>query len=236
VAVSAGGLLAVLIQYPGLCPSNVNKDAKYSVVHSAAGSMEIRLVYRVSNREKALLTTDRHDELVDMVNQVKLELTGDPGGAFYINEYRDVLVPDTINGGSIYAGNYTRDLEFDYNGTPITPRPPQGLKPGDPWPGPHVGIRYILMPAGRDIRYELKSSRATLEHWLSDDVGTRPANELARRIAAIKGNSGGRFYINEASEMFAPLDAEEGGVDYLYIGPLEDSAWFPAPDVDRDDD
>src|SRR5262249_21155887 len=66
------------------------------------------------------------------VSPVKPELTGDPGCAFYINEYRDVLVPDTSSGGSVYAGNYTRDLEFDYNGTPITPRPPQGLSPGDP--------------------------------------------------------------------------------------------------------
>jgi hypothetical protein len=229
-------MLEVLIPYPGLCPSNVNKDAKYSVVHSAAGSMEIRLVYRVSNREKELLTTDRHDKLVEMVNKVKLELTGFLGGAFYINEYRDVLVPDTTNGGSIYAGNYTRDLEFDYNGTLITPRAPQGVKPGDPWPGPHVGIRYTLMVGGGDIRYELRSGRTIREQWLSDDVGPRPANELARRLAANKGNSGGRFYINEACEMFAPLGGAEGGVEYVYLGPLEDSAWFDAPDVDRGDD
>ena len=38
--------------------------------------------------------------------------------------------------------------------------------------------------------------------------------------------------------MFAPLGAAEGGVDYiyLYLGPLEDSAWFHTPDVERDDD
>jgi hypothetical protein len=198
--------------------------------------MEVRLVYRVSNREKALLTTDRHDELVEIVNQVKLELTGFPGGAFYINEYRDVLVPDTINGGAVYAGNYTRDLEFEYNGTLITPRPPQSMSPGDPWSGPRVGIRYTLMAGGGDIRYELKSGRTTRERWLSDDVGSRPANKLAHRIARVKGNSGGRFYINEACEMFAPLGGAEGGVEYIYLGPLADSAWFDAPDVDRGDD
>jgi hypothetical protein len=226
----------VLVPYPGLCPSNVKKDSKYSVVHSATGSMEIRLVYRVNDREKELLTTDRHDKLVEMVNKVKLELTGFPGGAFYINEYRDVLVPDTINGGTVYADNYTRDLEFDYYGTLITPRAPQGLGPGDPWPGPHAGIRYTLMAGGGDIRYELRSGRTIREHWLSDDVGPQSAEELARRIATIKGNSGGRFYINEACEMFAPLGGAEGGVEYIYLGPLEDSAWFDAPDVDRGDD
>ena len=95
------------------------------------------------------------------------------------------------------------------------------------------------MAGGGDIRYELRSGRTIRERWLSDDVGPQPTNELARRIATIntiKGNSGGRFYINEACEMFAPLGAVEGGVKYIYLGPLADSAWFDAPDVDRGDD
>jgi hypothetical protein len=36
--------------------------------------------------------------------------------------------------------------------------------------------------------------------------------------------------------MFAPLGGAEDGVEYLYLGPLEDSAWFHAPDIDRGDD
>ena len=92
------------------------------------------------------------------------------------------------------------------------------------------------MAGGRDIRYELRSGRTLRERRLSDDVGQPPAEELARRIAKIKSDGGGRFYINEASEMFAPLSAAEGGVDYVYLGPLEASGWFPAPEVDRDDD
>ena len=55
--------------YPGLAPSNVNKDAKYSVV-SGEGGYEVRLC-NASSREVALLTTGDHDELVDMVNTVK---------------------------------------------------------------------------------------------------------------------------------------------------------------------
>ncbi len=226
----------MIIQYPGLAPSNVSKDAKYSVVHSTAGSMEIRLVYRVSNRERELLTTDHHPELVEMVNSVKVSLHDAPGGAFYINEYRDVLVPDTMPGRCLYAGNYARDLEFDYNGSLIAPRPPDGLRPQDPWPGPHVGIKYILVAGGDDVKYELQSGRTRYEHRLSDDVGAPNARELARRISAIKGSAGGRFYINEACEMFAPMNGAEGGVEYIYLGPLADSAWFDAPDVERGDD
>jgi hypothetical protein len=101
------------LSYPGLIPSNVNKDAKYSVVSRPAGGMEVRLVYRVTARERELLTTDRHDGLVDMVNHVKMEETDQPGGAFYINEYFDVLVP-TQAGGCFYAGTYEKLLEFNF--------------------------------------------------------------------------------------------------------------------------
>src|SRR5688572_3869824 len=98
--------------YPGLIPSNVSRDAKYSVVSSRNGGMEIRLVYRISARERELLTTDRHDSLVDMVNSVKVAATGQPGGAFYINEHLHVLVPTPA--GCFFAGHCSELLQFEF--------------------------------------------------------------------------------------------------------------------------
>lgn len=221
----------MVVLYPGLAPSNVNKDAKYSVIYSTSGGgMEVRLVYRVSEREKQLLTSDRHEKLVAMVNQVKEELSGVPGGPFYINEFGDVLVPQQ-DGGCAYAGTYSELLKFDYDGQEIGPVPPPGLAPGDRWPGPHVGIRYVLAAGGTDIKYEQASGQSIREHRLSDAVGHGPAQLLARRLAKVKGQQGGRVYINEASEFFAPLNGGEKGTLYVYLGPLEDDAWFQAPDV-----
>ena len=40
--------------YKGLCPSNIGKDAKYSM--SVAG--EVRVPYRIDARTRNLLTTD----------------------------------------------------------------------------------------------------------------------------------------------------------------------------------
>jgi hypothetical protein len=219
--------------YPGLIPSNVNKDAKYSVVSRPAGGMEIRLIYRVTARERELLTTDRHDALVAMVNQVKIEETAQPGGAFYINEYFDVLVP-TQAGGCSYAGTYEKLLEFDFEGGIISPQPPEGLQPGEPWPGPHVGIRYTLTAGGNDIKYwqQVRPGRIQ-EHRLSDHVGQPAAAQLANRLRQVKGLEGGRVYINEVGEFFAPIDDGDGTVSYVYLGPLEDDPWFPAPDVPR---
>ncbi|GLY21814.1 hypothetical protein [Micromonospora sp. NBRC 101691] len=214
-----------MLIYPGLAPSNVNKDAKYSVVHSRQGGMEVRLVYRVSSREKQLLTNDRHEKLVAMVNHVKEEVNGLPGGAFYINEYGDVLVPHP-NGGCVFAGSYDEFLKFDFDGQEIGPVPSPDLAPGDQWLGPHVGIPYVLTAGASDFRYEVISGQRSREYRLSDVVGQSAARLLARRLATVKGYAGGRVYINEARHFFAPV-----GSSYLYLGPLGDEPWFPAPAV-----
>ena len=219
----------MVVLYPGLCPSNVNKDAKYSVVHGDNGNMEVRLIYRASSREKWLLTTDRHEPLVNMVNSVKVELTGTPGGAFYINEYGHVLVPHP-NGGCAYAGTYKSLLKFDYDGREISPIPPIGLRPGDRWLGPKVGVCYVLCAGGNDVKYELVSGVASREVYLSDYVGRDAAQRLARRLATVKGQQGGRIYINEVREFFAPISTTDGNV-HLYLGALGDDPWFPTPQV-----
>jgi hypothetical protein len=196
--------------------------------------MEVRLVYRLNERERQLLTTDRHDVLVEAVNKVKMEVTGQPGGAFYINENFDVLVP-TAKGGCYYAGNYGTLLEFDFEGSTVGPRPPKGLRPGDRWRGPHVGIPYTLAAGGNDIKYDAKDGRLRTEHRLSDHVGQPAAAGLAQRLRNVKGFAGGRIYINEAGEFFAPIQTRSGTLAYLYLGALDEDQWFPAPDVDRGD-
>ncbi|MBM0236516.1 hypothetical protein JNW88_03910 [Micromonospora sp. ATA32] len=219
----------MLYPYPGLSPSNVNKDAKYSVVSSRNGGWEVRLIYRVSEREKELLTTDRHERLVAKVNKVKEKLNGLPGGAFYINEYKHVLVPHPA-GGCAYILTYPDLLKFDLDGRKVSPVATPGLSPGELWSGPHPGIRYVLNVSGTDIKYERESGRTRREYRLSDAVGEIPAKLLARRLAKVK-NGGGGIYINEAREFFAPLTSGGSSVAYVYLGSLGDDAWFPAPEV-----
>ena len=221
--------------YPGRIPSNVNRDAKYAIVSARGGRMEVRLIYRASARERELLTTDRHEEVVEMVNSVKVEKTGQPGGAFYINEYYHVVVPTARGDGCYYGGTYENLLVFDYEGTLLSPRAPKGLRPGDLWRGPHVGISYTLAAGGNDIKYESKDGRHRTEHRLSDHVSNAAAAAIAHRLRSVKGFAGGRIYINEVGEFFAPLGGESGAISYLYLGHLEDDQWFPLPDVDHDD-
>jgi hypothetical protein len=61
---------------------------------------------------------------------------------------------------------------------------------------------------------------------LSKEVGEAQARQTARKISLIKGNSGGRFYINEYRALFGPQQAEDG-YRYVFIGMLtETDAWF----------
>src|SRR4051812_38092513 len=94
-----------LRRYTGLSPQRVNRDAKYSVTAGGA----IRLEYRESLRVRYLLTTEDHPDLAELVNDIKVEWTGSRGGAFYINEFRYVLVPDGSGGPCFYAGQFHGD-------------------------------------------------------------------------------------------------------------------------------
>jgi hypothetical protein len=215
--------------FEGNAPKNVSKDAKYSI-HNVKGEFVVVLLYEADNDERWHMSTDRHERLVAMVNAVKIAANGRPGGPFYINEFAQVIVPDA-NGTYYLAGEYEDPIRFEFEGRVIggdgcdfNGRP---LNPGEDWVGPHPGIPYILEPGGDDIRYTTWP-RENVERKvrLSKQRGAVAAKAMADRIQGVKGWEGGRFYVNEWREIFAPLNSDDG-VIYRYIGHLElEDPWF----------
>jgi hypothetical protein len=163
-----------------------------------------------------------------MVNTLKREVNLVDGGPFYINEYLHVLVPTT--NGYWFAGSYVPRLKFRYNSEVISPCAPDSLKPGDPWPGPHVGISYVLTAGANDLKYRIVEGNVEHTRTLSTDIGVGPAKQLANRLARVKGDNGGAIYINEARSFFAPV-LRANKYTYLYLGPLGKDAWFKDPTV-----
>ena len=213
----------------GAPPNNVRKDGKYTVRRARSGGYEIQVVVRLNDRDRVLLTNSSHPDLVDMVNEAKFELTGEYGGAFYLNEFKAVLVPDSEGEGTSYfVGTYDPPLDFDFDGLSIGPLPPADLQPGDPWPGPRVGTKYTVIKGGKDVRFEVKNGRIISEVRLSDQVGEGAAHDVARAVYAVKC-SGGSFYVNERGAMFAP-NLENEPTQYLYVGSLTDYLWFVPPE------
>ena len=224
------------IRFEGNCPANVSKDAKYHI--RVQGGPKVSIPFEADEMEKWMLTTKEHPLLVEMVNKVRLDLNEDPGGAFYINEYKQVIVPDRASRIYYLAGIYTEPLRFLFDdGTRTVTISGEALdREGNPipslgvWRGLRHGIRYVLAAGGRDIYYKY-SPRPDVERTvkLSQVVGTDAAEAIATRIRDIKGTAGGRFYINEWREMFAPL-SEDDRTEYYYIRRLGvDDPWFKRP-------
>jgi hypothetical protein len=221
--------------YTGYAPSNVARDAKYSIRHDLDGEMKVHLVYRSGHRERALLSTDLHLRLVHMVNDVKLEVQGATGGVFYLNEWGHVLVK-TAGRECYYAGTYDDSMSFLLDDTEISSDPPNDLEAGDLWPGPHAGIRYTMTAGGADIYYEHEERpRRFTKHLLSEDArgGAQDVRGFIGRLArSDPRQQGGRIYINEARHFFAPRPDGDGDLGYVYLGRLEPGdPWFPEPPV-----
>lgn len=226
-----GASTTQLIEFDGNCTSNVSKDAKYSIRHDE-GEWKVGIVYETADGERWYPVSDKHSELVEMVNRIKKEITKKPGGVFYINEYKQVIVP-TVNNKTYYlAGEYAKILEFEFenkmlsgDAKDLTGKP---LSPGENWEGPHPGIAYVLSGNFNDIYYEREiRPRVTKRFMLSDYQKRDVVDKICSMIVGVKQASG-RFYINEFRQIFSPVGMNP--VKYVYVGKLENlHEWFPKP-------
>lgn len=219
-------------RFEGNCPRNVSRDAKYSVRSGADGPV-VALTYRAQDDERWYATTEKHPELVRMVNAVKLSRGLPPNGAFYINEYHQVIVPTVGSDDYYLAGKYSQPLRFEFEGRILSGEPVSleglPLTPGDTWTGPHPGIPYLLSAGGDDVRYTIQP-RPNVEKdvKLSKIIGREAAQSVTSLIRSVKGYAGGRFYVNEFRTIFAPVQ-EAREWRYVYVGQLDPSTWFPEP-------
>ena len=218
--------------YRGNCPANVAKDAKYTVRSGKTGPV-VALTFNTGDDERWYMTTESHPELVAMVNAVKTAHGSAPNGSFYINEYNQVIVPVVGSSDYFLAGTYDNRLRFEFEGKTLSGEPfdweGNPLSPGAAWTGPHPGIPYVLAAGGADIYYDcIPRPNVTKRVKLSKAVDPPTANEVAGMIREHKGYSGGRFYVNEFRSIFAPI---QEGYDwqYIYVGELDLSKWFPKP-------
>ena len=215
-----------MVAYNGNTAKATGKEGHYSVKLSG----KIQLIYSGNPYGRDLLTIDGHSELVSLVNEAKKRGgASEYGGSFLINEYRHVLVPTKSDSVVLFAGVYTRDLEFEFGDSLISPVARSVIRPGDVWPGPHVGVKYTLSAGASDIRYELTTDNGTKVRVLLSKFHAR--HELAELLGMFRSvkPKGGPIYINEAREFFAPVEGQQG-YKRLYIGHLGTKPWFPEPE------
>jgi hypothetical protein len=219
--------------FAGNCPHNVAKDAKYSVRGTDG---RVALMYCTADGERWHMTTKAHPALADMVNDVKRTHGSGPNGPFYINEYKQVIVPVGDLAQYYFAGKYDEPLKFEFEGKTISGEPfgldGKPLRPGDTWIGPHAGIPYVLTASGNDVYYRtFPRPQVEVRVNLSAKRGRSAAEQIARLLSAFKGTGGGRFYVNEFCSVFSPVNGTDGW-EYIYIGQIDLNAWFPNPMVE----
>lgn len=238
--------------YRGVWPQNVGRLAKYGV-RSVEGRWTVTVLYQADEGLRYLAVEGAGEELADQINAIKLFAHQQLGGAFYINEYRHVIVPVSApdTSGTLshyyYASRLETDLTFEFEGRALTTRPVDlggaQLAVGARWVGPRPGIPYVLAAGGADVYYETPAltdqspptvrPRMTRRVLLSRVLGDgTPARRAAEPVFRVRGHQGGRFYVNEHGAMFTPVGADDGnGIDYLYCGQIDRSIWFPEPPV-----
>jgi hypothetical protein len=239
--------------YRGLWPQNVSKLAKYAIKF-IDGKWKVTVLYEAGEGLRYLAVEGGDVNIATRINAVKTAHRDEPGGAFYVNEFRHILVPVKGEASSglgshyFYAGKLETDFQFEFEGKSLTTRPVHQdgtpLKPGEIWDGPRPGIPYVLAAGGGDIYYEtpaladtdppevrpMVKRKVQLSKILNDKQMVAHA---INPIANIRGHAGGRFYVNEHGAIFTPVSAGDGnGINYKYCGMIDRVAWFPEPTVD----
>jgi hypothetical protein len=232
--------------YRGVWPQSTSRLAKYGV-RFLDGQWRITVLYDIGSGERFLAVEGGDHGLADKINELKRALTGQGGGAFYVNEYKHVIVPVASVGTShyYYCDTLKDEFHFEYEGQRITSRPVGQnsvlLKPGERWIGPRPGVPYILAAGGSDIYYKTPSLTDTEPPVVKQGVErkvqlskVRNNKAAIQRIVApilkLKGHKGGRFYVNEHGAIFTPVDKGDGnGLDYYYCGDIDRDVWFPEP-------
>ena len=239
--------------YQGVWPKNVNKTAKYAIrLVPEDNSKEYRVTVQCDiDDELRYLAVDESKnpedqkitlQLIKAVNSLKVKLSGQPGGVFYVNEYLHVIVPVKERGSSnyYYIGKLPRPtFRFQFEGKVLSGEA-RGMKFGDCWTGPRPGVPYVLKAGGHDIEFKAPAftddevprvrQNQTRKVKLSK-VLQNPA-KLARTVEPIRsiiGHTGGRFYVNEYGSIFTPRMDQETGIDYKYCGRINLENWFPEP-------
>lgn len=236
--------------YRGVWPQNVSSLAKYAL-RFLDSVWKITVQYEVGDGLRYLAVEGSTSDLQKRVNEIKATVGDAPGGAFYVNEYRHVVVPVRSDGASgtgshyYFAGKLESDFRFEFEGRALSTRPVRtdgvALSPGDTWVGPRPGIPYVLAAGATDIYFETPAltdedpptvrPNMTRKVQLSRVLGDKGAlSRAVRPVAQVRGHTGGRFYVNEHGAMFSPTGAGDGnGIDYVYCGQLDRTAWFPEP-------
>jgi hypothetical protein len=147
-----------------------------------------------------------------------------PGGSFVVNEFGHVLVP-TIS-GTFWVGTLLSGLLLESPDGLIV-AVPGSVRPGQSWPYPPAGVRYVLNASTGDVRYQAAGRSWVRERQLSDFVGTGVAARIASQLGRYKSR-GGSIYLGPGGFVTGPVEGAAGWSE-VFLGYVDLDRWFPQP-------
>jgi len=168
-------------------------------------------------------------ELAAAVERAKRHAGGEGGGSFLINEFGKVLVPASDGDGRRFlAGRLNGRLHFENPFSPQKPidlGDPKGLKHGDVWNLPYVGIPYHLHRNGRlyFFQYDAQGGRSAYPSQQDFELITAIRNLRPYGAVRILVTSGGLVLTKVPDARNAIPEARWRTV---FVGRVNFNRWF----------
>lgn len=218
--------------WEGFRPTVVAKERKYAIRFHPRRGWKISVVVPKWKAIYTIFSEEDHHDLVSAVNAVSEEFSRAPGGAFYVNEYKQVLKPIIEAPGAPgerearYVGEFpSLKFIFKLENQLMDNSDASALKTGDDWPYHKVGIRYTISPVdwriSRQMAVLMGNTIREEPEYLDEHV--KDHSELVSALREVKPN-GGIFYANEHGLVFAPTDS---GEKFVKIIDISATTWFP---------
>ncbi len=216
------------------CPG---RDSRYTIRHHPSNPQRWWVHYETPSGAR-IPADEPHQELIALVNELKAEMAGAPGGgAFSINEYGQVIARtrSTGSGQAIHVVNVndtgvvsTYNPAITFHGGQLDPR--MTLREGETWTGPLSGMTYRLTAPGNPQAPSRKLDEIFTEVegailQVSQHGGIEPYppvdGPLAAFLLALRRQlpQGGRFRVNEHRRAFTSNGSK-------FVGTIPSDAWF----------
>jgi hypothetical protein len=162
------------------------------------------------------------DELIAAVQAGKRALGARDGGSFLINEFGQLLVPATeeevtrvvqvgdCDGPVVFDNPFAPGTTFDLTDT-------RGLKPGDPWERPYVGLIYNLTEGNEICFKQTDASGSRYVYAPVDDP------KLVRTLRALRPGGWLRFIVGAGGIVLTKVEPDWQA---HYVGRVNPAAWF----------
>lgn len=160
-------------------------------------------------------------QMADAVNAIKRAKAGQGGGGFVINEFGQVISPIAESRDRYLVGECNGILYFknSMNNNERTSLNDSGLKLGDEWKKPYIGISYNLN------QYDQICFRKEDEDGCTEIYPSKQDTDLIKKLRKVREDGYIRFIVNQYGVVLTKKEIN-GTWKGIYVGQINYDKWF----------